>query len=157
MERVPALIEALPEPAQSAARAAWRDYGEVVLCDDREDCAQASDGYAAEHLEVHAEDPDWWLGRLTNYGSLFLGEETTVTFGDKCSGTNHILPTKGAARYTGGLSAGKFIKTVTYQRLSPEASRRIAPIMSRQCVVEGMLAHGITADVRHRRYAPRNE
>ncbi len=102
-------------------------------------------------------DPRYYLDRLRNYGSLFLGEESTVAYGDKGVGTNHTLPTAKAARYTGGLWVGKFIKTVTYQRLEPEASRRIAPIMSRQCEVEGMLAHMITAYVSERRYAPRNE
>ncbi|HSJ96552.1 MAG TPA: histidinol dehydrogenase, partial [Myxococcota bacterium] len=117
---VPGLIARLPQPARDAAAVAWRDYGEVVLCASREEAAQAADRYAPEHLEVHARELDWWLGRLTCYGSLFLGEETTVAFGDKCSGTNHILPTKGAGRYTGGLSVHKFIKTVTYQRMTRE-------------------------------------
>ena len=118
MRRVPALIDALPATAKDAAGAAWRDYGEVILCDTREEVAQVSDRYACEHLEVHAADLDWWLGRLTCYGSLFLGEETTVAFGDKASGPNHVLPTRGAARYSGGLSVHKFIKTVTWQRMT---------------------------------------
>ena len=95
------------------------------MCDDREECAKVSDQYASEHLEVQAADLDWWLARLTNYGSLFLGEETTVTYGDKASGPNHILPTKGAAKYTGGLSVGKFMKTVTWQRMTREANRQV--------------------------------
>jgi sulfopropanediol 3-dehydrogenase len=99
---------------------------------------------------------DYYLGRLRNYGSLFLGEECTVAYGDKGVGTNHTLPTGRAARYTGGLWVGKFLKTVTYQRLTAEASRRIAPIIGRVCGVEGMFAHQITTDVRYRRYAPRD-
>jgi sulfopropanediol 3-dehydrogenase len=124
MRRMPGLIDKLPPTARDAAGAAWRDYGEVVICGSREEAAQASDRYAAEHLEVQARDPDWWLSRLTCYGSLFLGEETTVAFGDKASGPNHILPTKGAARYSGGLSVHKFIKTVTWQRMSREGEPR---------------------------------
>ncbi len=100
--------------------------------------------------------PDYYLARLRNYGSLFLGEECTVAYGDKGVGTNHTLPTSGAARYTGGLWVGKFIKTVTYQRLTAAASRQIAPIMGRMCGVEGMAAHQLTADVRYQRFAPRN-
>ncbi len=129
--KVPGYIEALPEVQREAATASWRDYGEVVLCDTREEVATISDQYAGEHLEVQAEDLDWWLARLKNYGSLFVGEEATVAFGDKCSGTNHILPTKGAGRYTGGLSASKFIKVVTYQRQSQEATREVAAAAAR--------------------------
>ena len=109
MKRIPELIAELPEGPRSSAEPAWRDYGEVILCDSNEDMASVSDKYAAEHLEVHAENLDWWLKRLKNYGSLFLGEETTVAYGDKCSGPNHILPTKGAGKYTGGLYVGIFI------------------------------------------------
>lgn len=144
-------------PTAEIASAAWRDHGEIVVVDGVDEAIAVANGYAPEHLEVMCADLDTYLSRLTNYGSLFLGEESTVAYGDKGIGTNHTLPTAKASRYTGGLWVGKFIKTVTYQRLSPEASRRIAPIMSRQCEVEGMLAHGITADVRHSRYAPRNE
>ena len=152
--RMPGLIADLPEIQSKAAEAAWRDYGEIGLCDNREEAAQLSDQYAAEHLEVQAEDQQWWLYRLRNYGSLFLGEETTVAFGDKCSGTNHILPTKGAARYTGGLSVGKFIKTVTYQRMSREANREVAAVTARISRLEGMEAHARTGDVRLRKYFP---
>ena len=123
---VPELIERLPKPARDAAGAAWRDFGEIVVCSTREQAAQVSDRYAAEHLEVQARDLDWWLANLTCYGSLFLGEETTVAFGDKASGPNHILPTKGAARYSGGLSVHKFIKTVTWQRMTRAASGAVA-------------------------------
>ena len=125
IEIMPRVIAALPELARSAATAAWRDYGEVVYASSREEICEISDRYAPEHLQVLAADLDWWLARLTNYGSLFLGEETTVAYGDKCAGPNHILPTRGAARYSGGLSVGKFIKTVTYQRLNRAASREV--------------------------------
>ncbi len=112
MKRVPEMIAALPATACDAAGAAWRDYGEVILCDSRDEVVEISDQYASEHLEVHAKELDWWLDNLTCYGSLFLGEETTVAFGDKTSGPNHILPTKGAGRYSGGLSVHKFMKTL---------------------------------------------
>jgi sulfopropanediol 3-dehydrogenase len=154
LRRVPELIEALPPTARDAASAAWRDYGEVVLCDTREEAAQVSDGYASEHLEVHCGDLDWWFGRLSCYGSLFLGEETTVAFGDKASGTNHILPTKGAARYSGGLSVHKFIKTVTWQRMTRQASRDTAQVTARISRLEGMEAHARTADDRLAKYFP---
>jgi sulfopropanediol 3-dehydrogenase len=154
IERVPVLIGALPDDAAAAAGAAWRDYGEVVVAADREEAAAISDGYAPEHLEVHAADLDWWLGRLTNYGSLFLGEETTVAYGDKTSGPNHILPTMRAARYSGGLSVGKFIKTVTWQRMTREATREVAAVTARISRQEGMEAHARTADLRLARYFP---
>jgi len=154
MELVPELIAKLPDTARTAAETSWRDYGEVVLCSDREEAAQVSDDYAGEHLEVQAEDLDWWVSRLRNYGSLFVGEETTVAFGDKCSGTNHILPTKGAGRYTGGLSAGKFIKTVTTQRMSREANREVASACARISRLEGMEAHARTGDDRLSKYFP---
>ena len=155
--RIPALIDKLPEPARAAAGAAWRDYGEIVVCDTREEAAEVSDRYAAEHLEVHARDLDWWLAKLTCYGSLFLGEETTVAFGDKASGPNHILPTKGAARYSGGLSVHKFIKTVTWQRMTREANRELAPVTARISRLEGMEAHARTADERLARYFPKEK
>ena len=151
---VPVLIDQLPEPARTAADAAWRDFGEIAVCDSREEAARASDRYAAEHLEVHARDLDWWLGRLTCYGSLFLGEETTVAFGDKASGPNHILPTKGAARYSGGLSVHKFVKTVTWQRMTRVANRAVAPVTARISRLEGMEAHARTADARLVKYFP---
>jgi sulfopropanediol 3-dehydrogenase len=154
LRRVPALIERLPPTAREAAGAAWRDYGEVVLCGTREAAAKASDRYAAEHLEVHARDLDWWLANLTCYGSLFLGEETTVAFGDKAAGPNHILPTRGAARYSGGLSVHKFIKTVTWQRMTREATRDVAPATARISRLEGMEAHARTADARLAKYFP---
>jgi sulfopropanediol 3-dehydrogenase len=143
-------------PTAEIASLAWRDHGEIVVVDNDEEAVSVADDYAPEHLEVMTRRLDFYLSKLRNYGSLFLGEECTVAYGDKGVGTNHTLPTGRAARYTGGLWAGKFIKTVTYQHLSPEASRRIAPIMGRMCHAEGMLAHEITADVRYRRYAPKN-
>jgi sulfopropanediol 3-dehydrogenase len=154
MNRVSELIVKLPATARDAAGAAWRDYGEVVLCGNREEIVETSDRYAPEHLEVHARDPDWWLAHLTCYGSLFLGEETTVAFGDKTSGPNHILPTKGAARYSGGLSVHKFLKTVTWQRMSREANRQIAQVTARISRLEGMEAHARTADDRLAKYFP---
>jgi sulfopropanediol 3-dehydrogenase len=154
IERVPRLIAALPPTACDAAGAAWRDYGEVVVADTPEEAAQASDRYAPEHLEVHARDLDGWLRRLSCYGSLFLGEETTVAFGDKTSGPNHILPTRGAARYSGGLSVHKFLKTVTWQRMTREANREIAQVTARISRLEGMEAHARTADDRLAKYFP---
>ncbi len=151
---MPVLIAALPPTARDAAGAAWRDYGEIILCDSREDMVRISDQYASEHLEVHARDLDWWLANLTCYGSLFLGEETTVAFGDKVSGPNHILPTKGAARYSGGLSVHKFIKTVTWQRMTREANRDVAQVTARISRLEGMEGHARTADDRLRKYFP---
>ena len=154
MRRVPALIDKLPATAREAAAAAWRDYGEVILCGTREEAAQLSDRYAAEHLEVHARDLDWWLERLPCYGSLFLGEETTVAYGDKASGPNHVLPTRGAARYSGGLSVHKFIKQVTWQRMTREANHDIAQATARISRLEGMEAHARTADDRLAKYFP---
>ena len=112
-----------------------------------------SDDYAPEHLELHVQDRDYFFSNLNNYGSLFIGEETTVAYGDKSIGTNHILPTSRAARYTGGVWVGKFLKTCTYQRMTPAASREVGEVTERQCNVERMLAHGITARVRVDRYA----
>jgi sulfopropanediol 3-dehydrogenase len=153
---VPQMIDTLPELARKAATAAWRDYAEVVLCDTREELVQVSDKYASEHLQVMARDLDWWLANLSNFGSLFLGEETTVAYGDKCSGPNHILPTKGAARYSGGLFVGKFIKTVTWQRLDRSASRVVGQVAARISRLEGMEGHARTGDVRLRKYFPQD-
>jgi sulfopropanediol 3-dehydrogenase len=154
LKLVPGVIEALPELARKAATAAWRDCAEVVLCETREEVVQISDRYASEHLQVMAADLDWWLANLSNYGSLFLGEETTVAYGDKCSGPNHILPTKGAARYSGGLFVGKFIKTVTWQRLTRDASRTVGQVAARISRLEGMEGHARTGDVRLAKYYP---
>jgi sulfopropanediol 3-dehydrogenase len=151
---VPRLIAELPELNRDNAARAWDEYGEIMLCADREEVVRVSDGYASEHLQVQADDLDWWLENLTNYGSLFLGEETTVAYGDKCSGTNHVLPTKGAAHYTGGLSVGKFIKTVTWQRSTREANRDVGQACARISRLEGMEGHARTADVRLAKYFP---
>ncbi len=156
MKRVPELIAELPETSKNNADAAWRDYGEVVLCDTNEELCKVSDEYAPEHLEVQAENLDWWLEKLKNYGSLFLGEETTVAYGDKCSGTNHILPTKGAAKYTGGLFVGKFIKTVTFQRMTKESNKEVGAAAARISRLEGMEAHARTGDARLRKYGFQN-
>ena len=156
IELMPSVIAALPELARNAATAAWRDYGEVVLVGSREEMLEISDEYAPEHLQILAKDLDYWLERLTNYGSLFLGEETTVAYGDKCAGPNHILPTRGAARYSGGLSVGKFIKTVTYQRLTRGASREVGQVAARISRLEGMEGHARTGDIRLRKYFPQD-
>ena len=153
---VPELVAGLPPTARDAAGAAWRDYGEVIVCATREEAAAVSDRYASEHLEVHARDLDWWLANLTCYGSLFLGEETTVAFGDKASGPNHILPTKGASRYSGGLSVHKFLKTLTWQRMTRDAAREIGQVTARISRLEGMEAHARTADDRLAKYFPGN-
>lgn len=150
---VPGLIASLPEANARSAAAAWENLAEIALCADREEMAATADSYAPEHLHVQARDLDWWLGRLKAYGSLFLGAETTVAFGDKASGPNHVLPTSGAARYTGGLSVHKFLKTVTWQRASGAAARKVAEVTARISRLEGMEAHARTADIR---LPPRN-
>ncbi len=152
MKRVPELIADLPELPRTNAEAAWKDYGEVILCESDEEMAKISDEYAPEHLEVQTKNLDWWLKRLKNYGSLFLGEETTVAYGDKCSGTNHILPTKGAAKYTGGLFVGKFIKTLSFQRMTKESTKLVGAAAARLSRYEGMEAHARTGDVRLKKY-----
>ncbi len=156
MKRVPELITELPELPRTNAEAAWRDYGEVVLCDTDEEMAAISDEYAPEHLEVQTKNLDWFHNRLKNYGSLFVGEETTVAYGDKCSGTNHILPTKGAGRYTGGLFVGKFIKTLSFQRMTKESTELVGAAAARLSRYEGMEAHARTGDVRLRKYGYQN-
>ena len=152
MKKVPELIKDLPEVPRTNADAAWRDYGEIVLCENNEEMAKISDEYAPEHVEVQAENLNWWLKRLKNYGSLFLGEETTVAYGDKCSGTNHILPTKGAGRYTGGLFVGKFIKTLSFQRMTKKSTELVGAAAARLSRYEGMEAHARTGDVRLKKY-----
>ncbi len=154
MRLVPTLIDALPEVNRDNATAAWRDYAEVILCDDREEMAAASDEYAPEHLTVQADDLDWWQDRLTCYGSLFLGEETTVAFGDKASGTNHVLPTSRAATYTGGLSVHKYMKIVTWQRSTRDGAKPIAEATARISRLEGMEGHARTADIRLAKFFP---
>jgi sulfopropanediol 3-dehydrogenase len=152
-ELVPKEIEDLPEPNRSTARDAWRDYGEILLVGSREDAVIASDLYAPEHLEVQCEDLNWWLANLKNYGSLFLGEEVTVTHGDKSSGPNHTLPTMAAGKYTGGLSVHKFVKIVTFQRATQAASHRMGVVSARISRAERMEGHARAADVRIKKYA----
>jgi len=139
-------------PTRDVASLSWRQNGIVYAADTPEEAIALSDDYAPEHLEVHCADLDHYASRLSNYGSLFLGEETTVAYGDKTIGTNHILPTSRSARYSGGVWVGKFLKTCTYQRCTPEASRLIGEVTERQCAAENMLAHAITARVRVERY-----
>ena len=139
-------------PTADIASLAWRDYGEIILVSSRDEAVAEADRIASEHVEILTADPDYFLEHMTNYGSLFLGAETNVAYGDKVIGTNHILPTKKAARYTGGLWVGKFIKTVTYQRCTPEASAMIGEYGSRLCELEGFWGHKEQADLRVRRY-----
>jgi len=131
---------------------AWRDYGQVIVCDTKEELLSEANRIASEHVQVITEDPDYFLENMTNYGALFLGPETNVAYGDKVIGTNHTLPTKLAARYTGGLWVGKFIKTCTYQRVTAEASATIGEYCSRLCELEGFAGHKAQADLRVRRY-----
>jgi sulfopropanediol 3-dehydrogenase len=154
MALVPNLIADLPEVNRQNAEAAWRDYAEVIVCGNREEMAACSDAYAPEHLTVQAADLDWWLGRLECYGSLFLGEETTVAFGDKASGTNHVLPTSQSAKYTGGLSVHKYMKIVTWQRSTRDGSKPVAVATARISRLEGMEGHARTADARLHKYFP---
>ena len=154
LTRVPDLIADLPDLNRENAEAAWRDYAEVIVCDDREEMATTSDEYAPEHLTVQADDLEWWLERLRCYGSLFLGEETTVSFGDKAAGTNHVLPTSRAAKYTGGLSVHKYMKIVTWQRATREGVKQVAVATARISRLEGMEGHARSADVRLAKYFP---
>ena len=154
LELVPRCIETLPEINRKSAAAAWRDMAEVMVVPDRESLAQVADDYAPEHLHVQAADLDWFLGRLQCYGSLFLGEETTVAFGDKSAGPNHVLPTSGAARYTGGLSVHKYMKLVTWQRATRDGAKPIAEATARISRLEGMEGHARTADIRLEKYFP---
>lgn len=148
LELIPGCIAELPEPNRSQAAAAWEALGEVIICRDREEMAATADHYAPEHLHVQAADLDWWQERLTAYGSLFLGAATTVAFGDKASGPNHVLPTSRAARYTGGLSVHKFLKTVTWQRVGEDALPDLARATAVISRAEGMEGHARTADIR---------
>ena len=134
------------------AGAAWRDYGEIILCEDNGEMLREADRIASEHVEILTEDPQWWLDNMTNYGALFLGKETNVAYGDKVIGTNHTLPTSKAARYTGGLWVGKFIKTCTYQTCTEEASKIIGEYGSRLCAIENFAGHQEQCDLRVRRY-----
>jgi sulfopropanediol 3-dehydrogenase len=139
-------------PTRETASQSWAANGIVQVADNEDEAIKLSDDYAPEHLELHVKNEKYYTDRLTNYGSLFIGEETTVAYGDKCIGTNHILPTSRAARYTGGLWVGKFLKTCTYQRMTRAASRLVGEVTERQCTIERMFAHGITARVRVDRY-----
>jgi sulfopropanediol 3-dehydrogenase len=139
-------------PTRDVAALSWRDNGIVYLASSREEVLALCDDYAPEHLELHTEDDGYYVEHLSNYGSLFIGQETTVAYGDKTIGTNHILPTSRAARYTGGVWVGKFLKTCTYQRMTEAASVRTGQVTERQCMLEGMVAHAITAQVRVERY-----
>ena len=144
-------------PTGEIARQAWRDYGEVIVCDGLEEMVREADRIASEHVQVMTRDDDFFLRNMTNYGALFLGPRTNVAYGDKVIGTNHTLPTQKAARYTGGLWVGKFLKTVTYQRvLTDEASARIGAVCSRLCMLEGFAGHAEQANIRVRRYGRRN-
>ena len=140
-------------PTGDVAGRAWNDYGQVIVCASYEEMAAVADDIASEHVQVMTKDPDYFLRNMTNYGALFLGPETNVSYGDKVIGTNHTLPTRQAARYTGGLWVGKFIKTCTYQKITPEASAQIGPYCSRLCELEGFMGHKEQADIRIRRYA----
>jgi sulfopropanediol 3-dehydrogenase len=139
-------------PTADTASVSWRDYGQVILVDTDEEMVEEADRIASEHVQILTRDPQFFLDRMTNYGSLFLGAETNVSYGDKVIGTNHTLPTMGAARYTGGLWVGKFIKTVTYQRCTEEASLIIGEYCSRLCELEGFKGHKAQADLRVERY-----
>lgn len=144
-------------PSGDVAIAAWKKYGEVIVCDSREEVCEISDRYASEHLQVIAGDLEWWKNKLGNYGSLFLGEGSTVTHGDKCSGTNHILPTKRAARYTGGLNVMKFLKVLTWQEIDVNANRTFSAVSSRISRIEGMDGHARACDWRLRKFFPGEE
>jgi len=144
-------------PSGDVAIAAWKKYGEVIVCDSREEVCEISDRYASEHLQVIAGDLEWWKNKLRNYGSLFLGEGSTVTHGDKCSGTNHILPTKRAARYTGGLNVMKFLKVLTWQEIDVNANRTFSAVGSRISRIEGMDGHARACDWRLRKFFPGEE
>ncbi|MGN6286390.1 MAG: histidinol dehydrogenase [Afipia sp.] len=155
MAEIERLLKILP--TGSVAAKAWEDYGEVIVCDSEEEMVKEADFIASEHVQVMTRDPDYFLKNMTNYGALFLGPRTNVAYGDKVIGTNHTLPTKKAARYTGGLWVGKFLKTVTYQRvLTDEASAMIGEYCSRLCMLEGFAGHAEQANVRVRRYGGRN-
>ena len=140
-------------PTREIAAQSWTVNGRIYAAASADEAVALSDDYAPEHLELHVANRDWYFDRLKNYGSLFIGEETTVAYGDKSIGTNHILPTSRSARYTGGVWVGKFLKTVTYQRMTKAASREVGAVTARQCDVERMHAHAITARVRVDRYA----
>ncbi|MGP3660056.1 histidinol dehydrogenase [Burkholderia gladioli] len=154
-EELPAAIETVLARLDTAkvASISWRDYGQIILCDTDEEMLQEAERLCSEHVQVMTRDPDWFLARMTNYGALFLGHRTNVSYGDKVIGTNHTLPTMGAGRYTGGLWVGKFIKTHSYQRiLTDEASVQIGEVCSRLCALEHFSGHKEQADIRVRRF-----
>jgi len=153
MKEIDKQLKVLPT-AQIAGKA-WEDYGQVILCKDNAEMVKEADRIASEHVQVMTRNNDYFLNTMTNFGALFLGPETNVSFGDKVIGTNHTLPTRKAARYTGGLWVGKFIKTCTYQRVKPEASAMVGEYCSRLCEVEGFAGHKEQADIRVRRYGHR--
>src|SRR5450631_926447 len=155
MAEIERLLKILP--SADLAGQAWKDYGEVIVCDSIDEMVQEADGVASEHVQVMTRDPDYFLANMKNYSSLFLGARTNVAYGDKVIGTNHTLPTKKNARFTGGLWVGKFIKTCTYQKvLTDEASAKIGEVCSRLCILEGFIAHAEQANIRVRRYGGRN-
>ncbi len=144
-------------PTAQIAAKAWADYGQIILCDTYDEMVQVADEIASEHVQVMTRDPEYFLKNMTNYGALFLGARTNVSYGDKVIGTNHTLPTRKSARYTGGLWVGKFIKTCTYQRvLTDEASVLVGEYCSRLCAIEGFAGHKEQADLRLRRYGGQN-
>lgn len=153
-EGLPAEIERQLETLETAdiAGISWRDYGQIILCNSDAEMVQVANEMAFEHVEVITKDVDYFLNNMKNYGALFLGPETNVSYGDKVIGTNHTLPTGKAARYTGGLWVGKFIKTCTYQRVKPEATAFIGEYCSRLCAIEGFAGHKAQADLRVKRY-----
>jgi sulfopropanediol 3-dehydrogenase len=155
MQEVDRLLAILPTAA--AARKSWEDYGAVIVCEDEAEMVVEADRIASEHVQVMTRDPDYFLDNMTNYGALFLGPRTNVAYGDKVIGTNHTLPTNKAARYTGGLWVGKFLKTCTYQKvMTDEASAMVGEYCSRLCMLEGFVGHAEQANIRVRRYGGRN-
>src|SRR5450830_1375428 len=154
MAEVERLLKILP--SADLAGQAWKDYGEVIVCDDVDEMVREADRVASEHVQVMTRDPDYFLNSMKNYGALFLGPQTNVAYGDKVIGTNHTLPTMGAARYTGGLWVGKFLKTCTYQEITDAASVTVGDYCSRLCAIERFWGHKEQADLRLRRYGGRN-
>ena len=155
LEEIERQLEILP--TREIAKVSWKEYGQVILCDSIDEMVKVADDLAFEHVQVMTDNPDYFHENMTNYGALFLGQRTNVAFGDKVIGTNHTLPTKAAARYTGGLWVGKFLKTCTYQKvITDEASSMVGEYCSRLCALEGFAGHGEQANVRIRRYGGRN-
>ena len=155
LKLIPRVIADMPDPDVPAT--SWRDYGEIILCEDRREMAAVSDRYAPEHIQVMARDLEWWRSNLKSYGSLFLGEHCTVAHGDKCSGTNHILPTRKAGHYSGGLNVHKFLKIYTFQEIENQACEEISSRASRLSRVEGMEGHARACDWRLKKFFPDRE